>query len=105
MAVGEDPEGAAWTVEGRTPLTALWRLQLPSGALEWQSGYGENALATYQAVPALMLKALPLARTSVGEAPALLPATGVEVLGPAGLLLSALGMLGLGLALRRRTGR
>lgn len=102
VAVGQDPEGADWTVNGRTPLTALWKLQLPGGALEWQAGYGENTMATYQAVPALMLKPFPLARTTVGEAPALLPETGVATARPAGLALVGLGGVLLGLALRRR---
>lgn len=103
VAAGEDPEGPSWTIEGHTPLTALWKLQLPSGALEWQSGYGENALATYQAVPALMLRAFPLARAPLGPAPALLPETGASLLGPAGLL-AGMAALGVGLSLRRRAG-
>lgn len=102
VAVGQDPEGAGWTVNGKTPLTALWKLQLPSGAFEWQAGLGENALATYQAVPALMLKAFPFARTTVGEAPALLPETGLPALLPAGLALVGLGAVLLGVTLRRR---
>lgn len=104
VAVGENPEGPAWTVEGRTPLTALWRLQLPSGALEWQAGFGENALATYQAVPALMLRTFPLAHAPLPTAPALLPETGANLLVPAGLL-SGLAFIGVGLSLRRRAGR
>ncbi len=101
VAAGEDPEGADWTVAGSTPLTALWRLQLPSGALEWQAGFGENAVATYQAVPALMLRPFPLARTVVADTPAVLPATG-----HGDPLSAALGGIGLvaflvGLALRR----
>lgn len=103
VAAGEDPEGPAWTVNGKTPLTALWSLQLPSGALQWQAGYGENALATYQAVPAFMLAAFPLARTAAGESPALLPVTGADLALPAGLALAGLGALALGLRLRRST--
>jgi hypothetical protein len=101
VAVGQDPEGPDWIVDGNTPLTALWQLQLPSGALEWQAGFGENALATYQAVPALMLKTFPLAYTTVGDAPALLPETGVATALPAGLVLAGLVVLVLGLRLRR----
>lgn len=106
-AAGEDPEGPSWTVEGHTPLTFLLQMQLPGGAFQWQGAApGENALSTYQAVPALMLRPFPLARTTVGEA-TLLPATGVatglDSMGP--ILLSAGFILaGLGLALRRRAG-
>jgi hypothetical protein len=102
VATGQDPEGSAWSVNGNTPLTALWKLQLPGGALEWQAGFGENALATYQAVPALMLKPFPLARTTLGDAPALLPETGAAVALPAGLALFSLGIFFAGLLLRRR---
>jgi hypothetical protein len=100
-AAGEDPEGPAWTVQGRTPLTALWRLQLPSGAVEWQAGFGENALATYQAVPAFMLRSFPLARTVVAEAPAILPETGDGLPLPALPAGTGLAALLLGLGLRR----
>jgi len=105
VAVGQDPEGSDWSVDGNTPLTALWKLQLPSGALEWQAGFGENALATYQAVPALMLKSFPLAYTTVGDAPALLPETGMATAWPAGLVLVGLGAVLCGLLLRRRCAR
>ncbi len=107
LSAGEDPEGPAWTVEGHTPLSFLLGMQLPNGAFRWQAPVpGENALATYQAVPALMLRPFPLVRTTVGEA-ALLPETGpgpgLDYLGP--ILVSAGLILGcLGLALRRRTG-
>lgn len=106
-AAGEDPEGPSWTVEGHTPLSFLLQMQLPSGAFLWQSSVpGENALATYQAVPALMLRPFPLARTTVGEA-ALLPETGGRstAVGPLGpiLLGTSFILCCLGLALRRRT--
>jgi hypothetical protein len=103
VAVGQDPEGSDWSVDGNTPLTALWKLQLSSGALEWQAGFGENALATYQAVPALMLKPFPLAYTTVGDAPVLLPETGVVTVLPASLVLVGLGAVLGGLLLRRRS--
>ncbi|MGC9025650.1 MAG: cell wall anchor protein [Chloroflexia bacterium] len=104
LAAGEDPEGPAWTVEGRTPLSFLRQMQLPSGAFLWQAQVpGENALATYQAVPALMLRPFPLARMSAGEA-ALLPATGGPGLGGLGGIFG-LGMFLAGLLLRRRHGR
>lgn len=109
VSVAQDPEGPAWTVNGRTPLTALWKLQLPSGALEWQAGFGENSLATYQAVPAFMLAPFPLARTTVGGPPALLPETGAgeRVLRaewlPSGLAFAAAALVGLGALLRARS--
>ncbi len=102
VAAGEDPEGPAWAVQGRTALTALWSLQLPSGALEWQAGFGENELATYQAVPAFMLKPFPLATTIVGEAPPFLPDTGVRLVSPVVLAVGA-GFTLVGWALRRGT--
>lgn len=105
-AAGEDPEGPAWTVEGHTPLSFLLQMQLPGGAFQWQAQVpGENALATYQVVPALMLRPFPLARMAVGQA-TLLPETGRNVfgLGYLSTILLGAGLCGLGLALRRRTG-
>ncbi len=62
LAVGQDPAGKEWTVNGKNALDVLVSLQLPSGALQWQSAIpDENALATYQAVPALLGKPFPLA--------------------------------------------
>ncbi len=104
VAAGQDPEGAEWTVNGKTPLTALWKLQLPNGALEWQAGLGENSLATYQAVPAFMLAPFPLARTALGELPALLPETGAGGR-YFGLALVGLALLGLGVLVRARCSR
>jgi len=48
-----------WDKGGTTPLEALIAFQLDSGAFEWQPGGGENSLATYQAVPALLLEPYP----------------------------------------------
>jgi len=48
-----------WDKGGTTPLQALIAFQLDSGAFEWQPGKGENSLATYQAVPALLLEPYP----------------------------------------------
>jgi hypothetical protein len=103
VAVGEDPEGPAWSVGGKTPLTALWALQLSSGALEWQAGFGENAMATYQAIPALMLRAFPITHIVVGEAPAVLPATGAGMGRPGAVALIGLSVLLVGLFLRARS--
>jgi len=101
-AAGEDPEGPAWTMEGHTPLSFLLGMQLPNGAFLWQAQVpGENALATYQAVPALMLRPFPLARA---EKSALLPETGAAPAWLSGTILGGLGILLLGMALRRRSG-
>ncbi|MGC8873156.1 MAG: prenyltransferase/squalene oxidase repeat-containing protein [Chloroflexia bacterium] len=89
VAAGEDPEGPAWSRGGNTPLRALLSLQLPDGAFQWQAAVpGENALATYQAIVALMLRPFPLVRTAVAE-PALLPKTGLPGNGP--VVLGAVG--------------
>lgn len=102
VAAGEDPEGPAWTRGGKTPLSALLSLQLPNGAFQWQAAVpGENALATYQAIVALMLRPFPLVRTAVAE-PALLPRTGLPDSGPAVLAGVGGAAMLLGLALRWR---
>jgi hypothetical protein len=48
-----------WDKGGTMPLKALIAFQLGSGAFEWQPGGGANAMATYQAVPALLLEPYP----------------------------------------------
>jgi len=48
-----------WDKGGTTPLEALIAFKLDSGAFEWQPGGGANAMATYQAVPALLLEPYP----------------------------------------------
>ncbi len=60
-AVGEDPTGEAWSVEGATPVEFLLSLQLEDGSLEWQAGSGANAFATQQAVAALLRRPFPSA--------------------------------------------
>jgi hypothetical protein len=57
VAAGE--KVSDWDKGGTTPLEALIAFQLDSGAFEWQPGFGENPLATYQAVPALLLEPYP----------------------------------------------
>ncbi len=105
VAAGQDPEGAAWTVNGHTPMTALLSLRLPNGAFLWQAAVpGENALATYQAVPAMMLRAFPLTTMEAGPPPALLPETGRAV-PPVTLALAGLLLLATGLLFRRSTVR
>jgi hypothetical protein len=59
-ALRQDPGSATWLKGGVSPVEALLHFQLPSGAFEWQPGQGANLLATAQAVPALLGKALPL---------------------------------------------
>jgi len=48
-----------WDKGGTTPLEALVAFQLNSGAFEWQPGFGANAMATYQSIPALLLEPYP----------------------------------------------
>jgi len=60
LAAGENPLGARWTVNGATPLDDLLNFQSPSGAFEWQSGTGEDVLATVQSITALTGRPLPL---------------------------------------------
>jgi len=54
IAAGEEPDGTAWEKSGVSPVDYLVGMQLPSGAFEWTPGTGENALATTQAIPALL---------------------------------------------------
>ncbi|MCG2769971.1 MAG: prenyltransferase/squalene oxidase repeat-containing protein [Chloroflexota bacterium] len=60
LAAGENPLGARWTVNGATPLDDLLSFQSPSGAFEWQSGFGEDIVATAQSITALTGRPLPL---------------------------------------------
>jgi hypothetical protein len=100
LAAGQDPEGAAWTVEGNTPLSALLGLRTPAGGLQWQAAVpGENAVATYQAVPALMLKSFPFSKMVV-EAPPVLPHTGTVPRWPFVLGIAGVAAIGLGFLLR-----
>jgi hypothetical protein len=60
IAAGEDIDEDRWQApDGTTPLDTLVAFQLDSGAFEWQPGLGANAMATYQAVPALLLEPYP----------------------------------------------
>jgi hypothetical protein len=103
IAAGEEPEGPAWTAGENTPLTALLALRTPSGGLQWQAAIpGENALATYQAVPALTLKPFPLSRTTVATGAGVLPATGMAAVGAVAVSVVAALVLGLGLLLRSK---
>ncbi len=129
LAAGEDL--ASYTREGRTVRDRLLAFQNPSGAFRYQDTQPEdNALATYQAVPALAGKTLPLegilialpaapeASTpgaaaptaaapsaspapAAGGVPARLPNTGVSDVVPA-LLLVVLLLFLAGLTLKRQ---
>jgi hypothetical protein len=112
IAAGEQPTASRWTKGGKTPIDLLISLQNASGALRYQAALADdNALATYQAVPALLQKSLPVTITAIDGAQALiapaaaaLPATGAaapQAL-PSALSLLAIALLLGGLALRRR---
>jgi LPXTG-motif cell wall-anchored protein len=59
IAAGENPDN--WAREGKTPAQRLAAFQNASGAFRFQDSQpDDNALATYQAVPALLGKTLPL---------------------------------------------
>ena len=58
VALGQDPSSATWLKGSATAVDDLLRLQLPSGAFEWQPTQGANLLATAQAIPALLGKVI-----------------------------------------------
>jgi hypothetical protein len=106
IALGESP--ATLTNGGKGPLAALIALQNPSGALRYQQAQpDDNGLATYQAITALLGRALPLKTTKVAGAQAFiapaasLPATGAPAELPAvGLALAGLALAAAGFGLR-----
>ncbi len=69
VAAGQDITGSRWTISNANPINYLMKRQLPDGSLEWQAGQGTNQLATQQAIPALLGRAYPLARTQVAQCP------------------------------------
>ena len=73
IAAQEDPRGPAWTQNGLTPFDFLLARRQPDGALEWMPGTGSNALATTQAIPALLGRTHPLAVGLAACPGALLP--------------------------------
>ena len=117
VAAGQDPAEGEWAAGGQSPMDALAALQNDSGALRFQAAQADdNALATYQAIPALLGKALPVATARVSGAADLvapaasaapapgagLPATGAPATLPAAALaLAGLALLALGRAARR----
>jgi len=54
QAAGQDPTASAWSKNEKNPVVYLLDLQLPGGGFEWQKGFGANALATGQAITALL---------------------------------------------------
>jgi hypothetical protein len=104
VAVGQDPAGAGWARGVQTPAQALAAFQNPGGAFRYQAALpDDNAGATYQAVPALLHRPLPL-QGGLSPAPGM-PTTGAA--DPAALwpLSVALGLLVGGVLLRRAAGR
>jgi LPXTG-motif cell wall-anchored protein len=110
VAAGQDPRALAQS--GGDPITALQAFQNPSGALRYQAAVSDdNDLATAQAIPALLLKPLPIRTTSLppvqaaaapaAPAPVSLPNTGGAA-DTAWLALVALGLVMAGLALKLR---
>ncbi len=124
IAAGEDLN--AWAKNGTTPTQRLLQFQNASGAFRYQDAAPEdNALATYQAVPAVLGVTLPLQEIAVAlpapqpvespapapvESPAprpepiippALPDTGAVVLVPA-FAIAALGLMLAGVFVRRR---
>lgn len=109
VAVGEDPTGAAdvWTKGGQTPASALLSFQNAGGAFRYQQDQpADNGGATYQAVPALLERALPLAGgPPVVAPPAGMPTTGTPDPAPLWPLGVALTLLAGGVVMRRRAMR
>jgi hypothetical protein len=68
-AAGQDPNGAEWSKGSDNPISFLLSLQLPDGSFEWKQGSGSNALATYQAVVALLGRPFPLKTTPITWCP------------------------------------
>lgn len=84
LALDEDPSSSDWTPTGTNkPLTALAALQNASGALRYSEAMpDDNGLATYQAVPALLMKSLPVRSVSVSGASELLANTDAAAAAP-----------------------
>lgn len=62
IAAGEEPDGVRWSISNTTPISYLLAMQLPDGSFEWQPNSGANALATQQAIPALLGQIHPVQR-------------------------------------------
>jgi prenyltransferase beta subunit len=70
IALGENPAGPGWAVNGQTPVDFLLGLQLADGSFEWQPGAGSNLLATQQAIPALLGRSYPMYHNQLARCPA-----------------------------------
>lgn len=69
LATGLDPTTSAWTISHTHPISFLLGMQLPDGSFEWQKGFGPNQAATQQAIPALLGRPFPLAKTVLDACP------------------------------------
>lgn len=69
-AAGQDPMTGTWVISNTNPISYLLSVQMDNGAFPWQPGYGENLLATVQAVPALLGYHLPIKQFQLPECPA-----------------------------------
>lgn len=115
VAAGERPTDARWLKGGQGPLDALRALQNDGGAFRYQADQAvDNALATYQAIPALAGAALPVriaqvsgAQAAIAPAGTAQPVTGLPATAAtpgvslAALAILALALLGVGAGMRR----
>ncbi|NJN16437.1 MAG: terpene cyclase/mutase family protein [Oscillochloris sp.] len=84
-AAGQDPTARAWQRDNGGPVDLLASLQNDSGAFRYQEAApDDNALATYQALPALLIQPLPVRINSVSGAQALVaPGAAADPAAPA----------------------
>jgi len=109
LALGEDPNANPWRQGEATPLKSLIAFQNQSGAFRYQNAMpDDNALATYQAIPAVAGRTLPVRTVTIPAAQTLiasainLPTTGGETVPILALVaLTGMALLVVGLWLRR----
>jgi len=65
LAAGQNPETGTWVAANGDPISYLLGMQLADGSFEWQPGFGSNASATRQAIPALLGRPFPLSAAGV----------------------------------------
>lgn len=71
VAVGENPAGSNWRINGKSPLEHLGSLQNSDGSFQWISGQNSSpVLMTAYALLALSETSLPVNLTPSGELPA-----------------------------------
>ena len=93
VALGQDPTGATYTVEGATPVSYLLTNVVTSGpdvgAVSFPGGApgAGDLLATYQSIPALVGVAFPLASTPAPTVTGLAPVTSGPVAGGTGVVI------------------